>query len=122
MIIKENRTSSHGKALSYVPPSSKQGKPVVTIVENDLKTQIEIVTPSATFQHVDDYEWQPSFNTECLHFGNTMKDFWLSNPKPHEEPFQEVPKKKKRNRRRKRQPRPTGLLDLRSNQYKGWPM
>ncbi|WMV60255.1 hypothetical protein MTR67_053640 [Solanum verrucosum] len=37
----ENRTSSYSKTLSYVPPSTKQGKPVVTTVENDLKTQYE---------------------------------------------------------------------------------
>ncbi|KAG5605474.1 hypothetical protein H5410_026966 [Solanum commersonii] len=65
---------------------------------------IEIATSSGTFQQAIDYEWRPSFCTECLQFGHTKEDCLLSNLKPYKEPFQEVPKKKKMNRRRKMQP------------------
>ncbi|XP_019230721.1 PREDICTED: uncharacterized protein LOC109211625 [Nicotiana attenuata] len=40
--LKNNRVSQMGKPLTYVPPSIRDGKVVVKIVEDDIKTQKEV--------------------------------------------------------------------------------
>lgn len=49
---------------------------VETDVSQPLIDSIEIVTPSGTFQQPVEYEWRPSFCTDCMKFRHNVEKCW----------------------------------------------
>ncbi|KAG5571825.1 hypothetical protein H5410_061591 [Solanum commersonii] len=126
-----NREVKQGKVLSYIPPSSNEGKIYVSIELEDLIEQvdywkstligvlvetdvsqplldsIEMVTPTRSFQKAVEYDCRPKFCTKCMKLGHCTEAYWSTvegkkaEEKQEEPQFQEVNKKKRRNKRQK---------------------